>query len=713
MNRRESTNVKLAAIINAKDNDQEEEAAVINEEQKAKQRLRRSSLYGGGARTRIPKIKKSKKIEESPYQTSGAPPPAVGPKPFEHSIPPGAHGDQFRVVANPTQRSRNDPDRVCINSSSMMEGLQVVHQPPWYVGNNNKIKPADTNHFIAASRYGFRGSRQIQQYSTEPWEVPSKTRTEHTPKFLNNSDNYINEWVPPIFAAKQSTINGIETPKLWPQNTEYVTGYPLKKYPTSWIYKRETTVDLPERPKSSDALSTLMTKTIESNSLLKKYARMETTKSHASLPIAAQTSFEENWKMTLKSNASASLKAILKREKPLYEAHTLMDPSDAIKYSGSTAMIVHTQSTDELKFRLRMERSKSVSKTPFQLKWQHVIIHYSTISKKLKKGYPMRKAIRSIAKALRAAAMRNGSETSLRRIDFINACQDISYFDEVTSKQLSLLYSLFDPMKRNVMRYVEFVGLLTVLDMPEQMPDAKIRSLWLLHQEFGLDRNLFDIVTEILSCCASSVPDCHLIEKYFAEEFRPQCYEQAVTGGPKPALSRPGTSSEMLLLTGGTNTGLSTRGGTPANMQKGRSVKSSTANSASSRVNSQALVVVDSDSDDDGLNETKTTKGGLVSGTNTMNNAGMMPKLTTGLSVQPQYNICEHFLNEHTLVQVLAECPNLMATFDAQLSARLIACHGSDDRYKEAEDDQHEEENHDFTWIMKKREHKKEVFGLF
>jgi hypothetical protein len=50
MNRRESTNVKLAAIINSKDNDQEEEAAVINEEHKAQQRLRRSSLYGGGAR---------------------------------------------------------------------------------------------------------------------------------------------------------------------------------------------------------------------------------------------------------------------------------------------------------------------------------------------------------------------------------------------------------------------------------------------------------------------------------------------------------------------------------------------------------------------------------------------------------------------------------------------------------------------------------------
>jgi hypothetical protein len=44
----------------------------------------------------------------------------------------------------------------------------------------------------------------------------------------------------------------------------------------------------------------------------------------------------------------------MKREIPVYEAHTLMDPSDLLKYSGTTAMIVHTQTTDELKFRLRM-----------------------------------------------------------------------------------------------------------------------------------------------------------------------------------------------------------------------------------------------------------------------------------------------------------------------------------------------------------------------
>lgn len=49
-------------------------------------------------RTRIPKIKKSNKLEDSPFQTMGAPPPTTGPKAFEHSIPPGAHMDLFRVV---------------------------------------------------------------------------------------------------------------------------------------------------------------------------------------------------------------------------------------------------------------------------------------------------------------------------------------------------------------------------------------------------------------------------------------------------------------------------------------------------------------------------------------------------------------------------------------------------------------------------------------
>ena len=106
-------------------------------------------------------------------------------KDFDHSIPPGAHSDQFRLVTNPTELALSDPNRVFYSTSSMQEGLHCISQPPWYFGNHNKIKPADGHLILAAGRYGYRGSLNIQQYSTEPYEEPSKTRTKHTPAFLN------------------------------------------------------------------------------------------------------------------------------------------------------------------------------------------------------------------------------------------------------------------------------------------------------------------------------------------------------------------------------------------------------------------------------------------------------------------------------------------------------------------------------------------------
>lgn len=62
-----------------------------------------------------------------------------------------------------------------------------------------------------------------------------------------------------------------------------------------------------------------------------------------------------SWNDKVDKLANSTLRINLKEtEKTAYEAHTLMDPSDLMRYSGTTAMIVHTQSTDELKFRLRM-----------------------------------------------------------------------------------------------------------------------------------------------------------------------------------------------------------------------------------------------------------------------------------------------------------------------------------------------------------------------
>ena len=98
MNRRQSTNVKLAAIINSKNEDNDEEINIKELEDKAKLNLRRSSLYGGGARSKIPKVKKQKDLESSPFKLKNNNDENTKPRPLYDSVPPGAHIDQFRIV---------------------------------------------------------------------------------------------------------------------------------------------------------------------------------------------------------------------------------------------------------------------------------------------------------------------------------------------------------------------------------------------------------------------------------------------------------------------------------------------------------------------------------------------------------------------------------------------------------------------------------------
>ena len=102
-----------------------------------------------------------------------------------------------------------------------------------------------------------------------------------------------------------------------------------------------------------------------------------------------------------------------------------MDPSDLMKYSGTTAMIVHSQTTDELKFRLRMERSKAKSVTPYALKWTHVCHHFKEFQNKLKRKETMDYAIMKIGDELQEKAILSGSETTINRVDFISTCNKI------------------------------------------------------------------------------------------------------------------------------------------------------------------------------------------------------------------------------------------------------------------------------------------------
>ncbi len=546
----------------------------------------------------------------------------------------------------------------------MIDGHRAVPDPPWYVGYGNKVIPPDSNIMISSARYGFRGSRRIEQYNTRPYEHPSKTRTEYTPKFLTADDNYVDEWVPPIIAATVDTINGIETPKLWPENTVFVTGYKKKDLPSSFRYKRETTVDQPERPRSPDTLNQWMDTYRNENDLLRTAAKNESKKLVKSLPITTKEKIHEKWNAYVQKDANNTLRQTMRATHNPYDPHTLLDPSDTMRYSGSTALIVHTQSAEELKFRLRMERSKSKVNTPHQLKWQHVIGHFRNIERKLKRGQKMTEVVKKIATSLQEVAVRGGSETSIRRAEFVHACQLVSFFDDVGGKLISQLYSLFHPMKKDMMRFVEFVYMLEILDHPEQEPIDKIITLWRTAQQYGLDRSSFDIIFEILTSCAASIADVADIDLWFKSQFRPKCYEYAINGGK----FRPLNSSAM-----------STQGS-----------------------RSPASSVVTNDED-----RPSTVPGVGIS--------TKMEAFTSKKSsfVQHQYNICESYLTETALPEILSECKDLIQVYDRQLSDRLIQCYGKDVRHLNEEVEEVDTSNLDFSWIMKRDAPKKEVFGLF
>ena len=137
-------------------------------------------------------------------------------------------------------------------------------------------------------------------------------------------------------------------------------------------------------------------------------------------------------------------------------------------------------------------------------------------------------ALAKIANEMQAQALRSGSETMINRVDFISTCRSIHFFEDVSSKQLSIIYSVFDPMKRNAMRFVELISCLTLLDNIEHTACEKLKTLWKMQHTYGLDRNVFDIALDILCIARFNMEELMDVERLFKTQYRPKCYEHAL-----------------------------------------------------------------------------------------------------------------------------------------------------------------------------------------
>ncbi len=234
------------------------------------------------------------------------------PKQFVNSLPPNAHSELFRCVTwvermlqfstdlfscllrNSTKRSMNDPDRICINTSTMLDGLQVlVKYPP--LQRQIASQPTFLSFRWSTSLHGTLATPTKSLPLTRIWWSPRPATASEGPRISASTTRsrtrclarpapstplsfwtmatssmsgcrlsalpchrvltvsciwlylacyFFLRWywtaATPFekehkhVAFPNFSSSGIETPKLWPENTEFVNGYPKKKLPQSW-----------------------------------------------------------------------------------------------------------------------------------------------------------------------------------------------------------------------------------------------------------------------------------------------------------------------------------------------------------------------------------------------------------------------------------------------------------------------------------------------
>lgn len=548
-----------------------------------------------------------------------------------------------------------DPDRVFFTTTSMTEGIKFHPQPPWYYGYQNKTEPTDSCIVLSANRYGYRGARDIQQYHTAPYLPPEQTKNQNTPSFLGNHE-VSNEWVPQIQAKPLTAGYALTTPKLWPENAVFVNGYEHKDpSPTSPLYIRETTVGSSIRPFTSPSVMKIRDEILAESMVLCENSKLESEGFMASRPLTQQSLLKKTWNEKLEKHANATLRQTMKREVPPYEAHTLMDPTDTMRYSGGTAMIVHSSSAEELRFKLHMEMYRT--NIPYDLRWKQVINLFRVLRSRLRRDQTVDQAIMEFAEVLRKEALSHGQKASLLRHHFIRAMSTTELFEHLNPKQMSLLFSVFDPFKKSTVSFIQIVAAFTVLNQSHRYREgssgqhtALLLDLWRLYEIYGEDQQPMDRTESVLCSCCGSSEDQKEILRLIKDVLRPILYKIAVKSNQVPD-ELPGVA-----VAGGRP---EAQGGPPSGARSKRAIRSN-------------------------------GKGGGSEG-------GAEKK--KHLLIRPVYNIYDTHFDDNLFRRLMNLCPQLVAEFNRQLTQRLILCYGKDPRELTEEiADNHSEK--DFSWIL-------------
>jgi hypothetical protein len=143
---------------------------------------------------------------------------------------------------------------------------------------------------------------------------------------------------------------------------------------------------------------------------------------------------------------------------------------------------------------------------------------------RLRRDQTFASAVNDIGIKLRRDAIQHGQPSVLNRLDFLDALSKINIYEHAPMKQMSLIFSVFDPLKKNYIRYADFLSALTVLDRPADSAIEKLSQIWRINEDFGGDKAPLELALTVLCTCCASDEECNLIKNEFYTNFRPACF---------------------------------------------------------------------------------------------------------------------------------------------------------------------------------------------
>ena len=170
------------------------------QEQGQATRMRRQQLYGVGAGSHVPRVKRETDKAHGPKWAPHLKDGSINPHDAQDSLDGDGANDVATTYEHGTYHNMTYFSTTSQDPERMFMG-HVGNRGPWYCGYKNSTNIVPGSILSSAARYGERGADGLKRFDmNHTVKQPIQTVNSTTPSFLSNP-SFADEWTPPIHAC--------------------------------------------------------------------------------------------------------------------------------------------------------------------------------------------------------------------------------------------------------------------------------------------------------------------------------------------------------------------------------------------------------------------------------------------------------------------------------------------------------------------------------